>query len=93
MKIETLNGRNRSQERRNGPRRLDLDLLAYGARIIEENPGLILPHPRVAERAFILRPWAEIAPDFLHPLMKKTISHLAEEAPIGRDAYPLDVSL
>ena len=49
-----------------GPRRIDLDLLAYGDVTLEE-PGLTLPHPGIAERAFVLVPLAEFAPDLLVP--------------------------
>ena len=51
---------------RYGPRTLDLDLLLYGDRVVEE-PGLILPHPRLRERAFVLVPFAEIAGDWEVP--------------------------
>ena len=50
----------------NAPRTLDLDLLLYGDRVISE-PGLIVPHPRMHERAFVLAPLAEIAPDIAIP--------------------------
>ena len=50
----------------NAPRTLDLDLLLYGDRVIAE-PGLIVPHPRMHERAFVLAPLAEIAPDIAIP--------------------------
>ena len=90
LRIESQNGRNRDLERRYGPRRLDLDLLAYGSRIIQDEPDLIVPHPRVVERAFILRPWSDIAPQFVHPVLALTISQLAADAQIGQDAYPLD---
>jgi 2-amino-4-hydroxy-6-hydroxymethyldihydropteridine diphosphokinase len=63
--IETDFGRVRS--RKNAPRALDLDLLAYG-RVILDGPNLILPHPRLAERRFVLEPLAEIAPDWRHPV-------------------------
>jgi len=62
QEIERENGRERSRERRWGPRTLDLDLLAYDDRRIE-SPRLSLPHPRLFERAFVLVPLAEIAPD------------------------------
>ena len=58
--IENRHGRRRS--RRNAPRTLDLDLLLYGTLVLDED-GLILPHPRMHERAFVLLPLAEIAPD------------------------------
>jgi 2-amino-4-hydroxy-6-hydroxymethyldihydropteridine diphosphokinase len=61
-KIERKFGRDRAREQRWGPRTLDLDLLAYDDRIIND-PGLILPHPHLFERAFVLVPLAEIAPD------------------------------
>ena len=62
--IENRHGRRRSI--RNAPRTLDLDLLSYGMLIVQEE-GLTLPHPRLHERAFVLLPLAEIAPDVLLP--------------------------
>lgn len=59
--IENCQGRVR--ERRWGPRTLDLDLLAYGE-VVMHDERLQLPHPGIAERAFVLVPWAEIAADF-----------------------------
>jgi 2-amino-4-hydroxy-6-hydroxymethyldihydropteridine diphosphokinase len=61
-KIEDKFGRDRANERRWGPRTLDLDLIAYDDVSIEK-PGLTLPHPRLFERAFVLVPLAEIVPD------------------------------
>jgi 2-amino-4-hydroxy-6-hydroxymethyldihydropteridine diphosphokinase len=55
-------GRDRATERRWGPRAIDLDLLAYGDLVLDD-PDLTLPHPRMFERAFVLVPLAEIAPD------------------------------
>lgn len=60
--IETRLGRKRDGARRYGPRTLDLDLLAYDDAVIDRD-GLTLPHPRLFERAFVLVPLAEIAPD------------------------------
>lgn len=58
-----------------GPRRMDLDLLLYGDRsIIEED--LVVPHPHLAERRFVLQPLNEIAPDLVHPLIGKSIREL-----------------
>jgi 2-amino-4-hydroxy-6-hydroxymethyldihydropteridine diphosphokinase len=66
-----------------GPRPLDLDLLlAYDAHdqpIILTTPDLILPHPRMAERAFVLLPLADLAPDLVHPLFGRTIEDLARD--------------
>ena len=56
----------RTREFPNAPRTLDLDLLLYGDRVIDE-PGLVVPHPRMHERAFVLAPLAEIAPDIAIP--------------------------
>jgi len=61
-KIESKFGRDRVNERRWGPRTLDLDLIAYDDVSIQK-PELTLPHPRLFERAFVLVPLAEIAPD------------------------------
>jgi 2-amino-4-hydroxy-6-hydroxymethyldihydropteridine diphosphokinase len=61
LAIERAHGRDRGSEARWGPRTLDLDLLLYGDRTIEE-PGLRVPHPHLHERAFALRPLLDIAP-------------------------------
>jgi len=58
-----------------GPRRMDLDLLLYGDRVINEE-NLVVPHPRLAERRFVLQPLCEIAPNLLHPLTGKSIHEL-----------------
>ena len=60
--VEQRLGRNRAVERRFGPRTIDLDLLAYDD-IVRDTGDLTLPHPRLFERAFVLVPLAEIAPD------------------------------
>ena len=72
----------------NAPRTLDLDLIAYGRQVIEA-PGLILPHPRAAERRFVMGPLAEIAPGWRHPLLNRTAAELAASATVGVDAAPV----
>ena len=57
---------------RNGPRVIDLDLLFYGKQILDED-RLHIPHPELHKRAFVLIPLAEIAPNFVHPLLRKPV--------------------
>lgn len=65
----------RSRTFRWGPRVIDLDILLYGAEVIEE-ADLIIPHPHLHERGFVLIPLAELAPDLIHPVLKKTVKEL-----------------
>jgi 2-amino-4-hydroxy-6-hydroxymethyldihydropteridine diphosphokinase len=62
QEIELKLGRDRAHEKRNGPRTADIDIVAYGDLTLDE-PNLILPHPRLFERAFVLVPLAEITPE------------------------------
>ena len=66
LDVERSLGRDRAVEERWGPRTLDLDLLLYGGETIDE-PGLEVPHPRLAERAFVLEPLLELDPDLRLP--------------------------
>jgi 2-amino-4-hydroxy-6-hydroxymethyldihydropteridine diphosphokinase len=76
--IETAYGRVRSQP--NAPRTLDLDLLAHGD-VVATGEGLQLPHPRIAERRFVLEPLAEIAPHWRHPVTGLTAGQMLERLP------------
>jgi 2-amino-4-hydroxy-6-hydroxymethyldihydropteridine diphosphokinase len=75
LAIEGAAGRERGPER-NAPRTLDLDLLLHGTRCVEE-PGLVLPHPRLHERGFVLEPLCDLAPDLVHPVLDLTVAALA----------------
>jgi 2-amino-4-hydroxy-6-hydroxymethyldihydropteridine diphosphokinase len=68
-------GMGREETFRNGPRLIDLDILFYGQQVIQKK-NLCIPHPRMRERAFVLVPLCEIAPDFVHPVLKETVQTL-----------------
>ena len=66
----------------NEPRVLDLDLVAFGSRIVN-SPELILPHPRARLRRFVLQPLNQIAPDFVLPGQKKSVRELLLSLPLA----------
>jgi len=84
-RIEAAFGRDRGAP--NAPRTLDLDLIALGRQVLT-GPPIVLPHPRAAERLFVMGPLAEIAPDWRHPVSGETAEKLASQATIGQDATP-----
>ena len=82
--------RSLGRERRipKGPRLIDIDILLYGDSVIH-TPELDIPHPRMTARRFVLVPFAEIAPDALHPALHKTILELLKETPDRSTVRPL----
>lgn len=73
----------RKPSRRFGPRLIDLDILYHGDKI-SNNQHLVLPHPRIAERDFVLLPMAEIAPERRHPVTGKTTAEMLEALRSGQ---------
>jgi 2-amino-4-hydroxy-6-hydroxymethyldihydropteridine diphosphokinase len=83
--VEAAFGRARTVA--NAARPIDLDLLDYRGEIAPGGPGrAILPHPRMAERAFVLRPLADLAPDWRHPVTRQPIDALVAALPPGQAA-------
>ncbi len=80
----------RSRRRRNEARVLDLDLLAYHDRVSAPGECPVLPHPRLAERAFVVLPLAEVAPDWRHPVSGRSAAELASRLNPADTAEPLD---
>lgn len=78
LAIEAARGRERPYP--NAPRTLDLDLILHG-RLVVDDPGLIVPHPRFRERRFVLEPLAEIEPEMIDPVTGRTIRELLADAP------------
>jgi 2-amino-4-hydroxy-6-hydroxymethyldihydropteridine diphosphokinase len=75
LAIERQMGRDRAAAPAKGPRAIDLDLLLYGDEIFQ-TPELTLPHPALHERAFVLAPLAEIAPEMGHPVLHRSVADM-----------------
>jgi 2-amino-4-hydroxy-6-hydroxymethyldihydropteridine diphosphokinase len=65
---------------KNGPRTIDIDILLYGNRIVKTK-NLVIPHPLLQERLFVLQPMMDLNPDFVHPVLKKPIQDLYKNHP------------
>ena len=89
--IERALGRDRDHEVRWGPRVIDLDLLLAGehGELVVTLPGLELPHPRLATRAFALAPLCDLVPDLLHPTAQRTLAMLLRDAQRGELIAPV----
>jgi 2-amino-4-hydroxy-6-hydroxymethyldihydropteridine diphosphokinase len=85
-RIEHGFGRRRSV--RNAARTLDLDIIDYDGRV-ENTPELVLPHPRMQDRAFVLLPLAEVAPGWRHPTLGRTVESLVSSLPAEQKAAPI----
>jgi 2-amino-4-hydroxy-6-hydroxymethyldihydropteridine diphosphokinase len=82
LEIEEEMGRRRVQKK--GPRSIDIDILLFGDAIVD-SPEVTIPHPAMHQRRFVLEPLAEIAPEVIHPILKKTIEELLNSLPKGQD--------
>ncbi|MBX2870734.1 MAG: 2-amino-4-hydroxy-6-hydroxymethyldihydropteridine diphosphokinase [Saprospiraceae bacterium] len=85
LEIEMELGRVRKEKW--GERKIDIDLLFYGSEIVEL-PRLLVPHPFIAERRFVLVPMNEIAPNFIHPIFERSIADLLSDCP---DTLPVEL--
>ncbi|MFH1277701.1 MAG: 2-amino-4-hydroxy-6-hydroxymethyldihydropteridine diphosphokinase [Candidatus Eisenbacteria bacterium] len=85
-RVETELGRAREVPK--GPRTIDVDILYFGEERIDEPPDLVIPHPEIPNRRFVLRPLAEIDPDLVHPGIGKTQAELLLETADGGEVSP-----
>ena len=77
LSIEKSLGREKERDK-NSPRTIDLDILFYEDLVVEE-PNLTIPHPRLSERWFVLKPLWDLVSDFVHPILRKSVCTLLDE--------------
>lgn len=94
LDIEKKSGRRRVESNQYAPRTLDIDILFYNTETITTN-DLRIPHPRLHLRKFVLLPLNDIAPDFVHPDLKKTVSQMLNvlSDPLSVNLYPAEVCI
>lgn len=88
LAIEKEFGRVRTQK--NASRILDLDLIAYNDEIIKEGDTLIVPHPRMHERLFVLKPLEDISKKWNHPITGQNVADMIHDLPDGQEAKPVE---
>ena len=75
----------------NAARTLDLDLIAYGETVMKSPNSPVLPHPRMTDRAFVLYPLRDVAPDWVHPDRLHSVSELIDRLPADQVCVPTDI--
>lgn len=92
LEIEEDFGRERGEK--NAPRLLDLDLIAYHDEVIDDCDTLMIPHPRMQERLFVLNPLEDISKNWTHPITGQTVTEMIQNIPPdileGQEAKPLE---
>ena len=88
---ETERALGRDAEHRSGPRTIDFDILFFGQRLIQE-PGLIVPHPRLHLRQFVLEPLVELDADWNHPVLHRSVRELLESLTEPGQVKKLDIT-
>jgi 2-amino-4-hydroxy-6-hydroxymethyldihydropteridine diphosphokinase len=83
LAIEQAMGRKRIEPK--GPRTIDMDIIFFGDEVLD-TPELTVPHPAMQHRRFVLEPLAEIAPEFMHPVLQRTVRELLNSLPADSGA-------